>query len=207
MNPDDFKPAWRSQATQTRLTIDADLLLQEVRRNQQSFAATIFWRDVREVGISLLMVPVWIYLGVKFSLPWTWYLAVPGLLWVAGYMLVDRMRHKRRPPEQGEPLRQRVQSSLTEIEHQIGLLRNVVWWYLLPLGLSILSYIVQVTWRERSGGWLTVVVAPGVVVFVVLVFAGVYWLNQYAVGAELEPRRRELARLLTSLADETPDAS
>ena len=42
----------------------------------------------------LLMVPLWIYMGVKLSLPWTWYLTVPALLWVAGYMLVDRMRHQ-----------------------------------------------------------------------------------------------------------------
>ncbi len=207
MNPDDFKQAWQSQSSQTRLTIDADLLLNEVRRNQQSFTATIFWRDVREVGISLLMVPVWIYLGVRFSLPWTWYLAVPALLWVAGYMLADRMRHQRRPPEQGEPLRQRVKSSLAEVEHQIWLLRNVLWWYLLPLGLSMLAFFGQVAWRERSGGWWTALVASVVVVFVVIVFAGVYWLNQYAVRAELEPRRRELETLLTSLADETPDAS
>ena len=30
MNPDDFKQAWQSQTSQTRLTIDADLLLKEV---------------------------------------------------------------------------------------------------------------------------------------------------------------------------------
>ena len=35
MNPDDFKRAWQTQTSQTRLTIDAELLLREVRRNQQ----------------------------------------------------------------------------------------------------------------------------------------------------------------------------
>ena len=52
MNPDDFKQAWQAQSSQTRLTIDAELLLKEVRRNQQHFTAMIFWRDVREVGIA-----------------------------------------------------------------------------------------------------------------------------------------------------------
>lgn len=207
MNPDEFKQAWQRETSQTRLTIDADLLLKEVRRNQQVFTATIFWRDVREVGTSLLMVPVWIYLGVKFSLPWTWFLAVPSLLWIAGYMLTDRMRHTRKSNEQAEPLRQRVKRSLAQVEHQIGLLRRVFWWYLLPLALPILAFCVQVTWRERSGGWLTVIVVSVVATFVLLVFAGIYWLNQYAVGAELEPRRRELETLLASLDDETTEAS
>src|SRR6478609_5413436 len=97
MNPDDFQQAWRSQASQTRLMVDADLLLEDVRRRQLMFTRTILWRDVREVGVSLLMVPVWIYLGVKQSLPWTWYLMVPVFLWIAGYMLADRMRHGQQP--------------------------------------------------------------------------------------------------------------
>jgi hypothetical protein len=207
VDPDNFKQAWKTQSSQTRLTIDAELLLKEVRRNQRYFAAMIFWRDVREVGISLLMVPLWLYLGVKLSLPWTWYLTVPAMVWIAGYMLADRMRHNRQPPEPGEPLRQRVESSLAQVEHQIWLLRNVLWWYLLPLALSALAFIGQVAWQERSGGWWTALAVSVVIALVVIVFAGVYWLNQYAVRSELEPRRVELETLHMSLDDKTPDAS
>jgi hypothetical protein len=207
MNPDDIKHAWQTQTSRTRLTIDAELLLKEVRRNEQYLTAMIYWRDFREVGISLLMVPFWIYLGVKQSSPWTWYLAVPALLWIAGYLLVDRTRHKRQPPEPGEPLLQRVQSSLAQVERQIWLLRRVLWWYLLPLSLPFLAFFAQVTWQERSGGWLTALAASGVIAVGVIAFAGVYWLNQYAVRAELEPRRKELATLLISLEEESPDVS
>ncbi len=207
MNPDDFKQAWRTQSSHTRLTIDADLLLEEVRRKQQCFTAKIFWRDVREVGMSLLMVPLWFYLGVKLSLPWTWYLTVPVLVWIAGYMVADRMRHKRQLPEPGEPLRQRVESLLAQVEHQIWLLRNVFWWSLLPVAVSGLAFFAQVAWQARSGGWWTAVGASVVVGIGAIVLAVVYWLNQYAVRSELEPRRRELESLLMSLEDETPGAS
>ena len=127
MKPDYLKAAWLAQASRTRLTINADLLLDEVRRNQRAFNAMIFWRDTREVGICLLMVPLWFYWGAKDSLPWTWYLAVPAMLWVAGFMLVDRKRYKQHLPETGEPLGQRVASSLSQVERQIWLLRNVLW--------------------------------------------------------------------------------
>jgi hypothetical protein len=207
MNPDDLKKAWQRQTSQTHLLIDTELLLKEVRRNQAYFAAIIFWRDIREVGVSLLGIPVWIYLGAKHSLPWTWYLMVPAMLWIAAYMLADRMRHNRQPPEPGEPLRQRVESSLAQVEHQIGLLRNVLWWYLLPLSLAALAFVGQVTWQERSGGWWMALSASGVVAIVAIVFGCVYWLNQYAVRVELEPRRRELETLLLSFDDETPDAN
>jgi hypothetical protein len=207
MNPDNIRQAWQSQSSQTRLTSDAELLLKEVRRNQQYFAAMIFWRDVREVGTALLLVPLWLYLGVKFSLPWTWYLTVPALVWVAGYMLADRTRHRRQSPEPGEPLRQRVQSSLAQVEHQIWLLGNIVWWYLLPIALPILAFFGQVAWQVRSGGWLTGLVVAGVVVIAVIILAGVYRLNQNAVRSALMPRRRELEELLMSLKDETPAVS
>ena len=80
MNPDNFQEAWRAQTSHSRLSIDPDVLLQEVQRNQRQFAATIFWRDVREVGIALLMIPLWVFLGIRLSLPWAWYLTVPALV-------------------------------------------------------------------------------------------------------------------------------
>jgi hypothetical protein len=150
---------------------------------------------------------LWLYLGVKGSLPWTWYLVVPTMLGIAGYMLADRVRHKRRPPGPGEPLRQCVQSSLAQVEHQIWLLRNVLWWYLMPLAVSALPFISQVAWQVRSGGWWTALSLSMVVAMFVIVLAVIYWLNQYSVRSELEPRRRELAALLMSLEDETTNAS
>jgi hypothetical protein len=202
VSPDDFQQAWKAQTSQTRLTIDADLLVKEVRRNQRYFTAIIFWRDIREVGIALLLVPLWSFMGGWLSLPWTWYLVVPVLLWVAGYLLVDRMRHKRRPPEPGEPLRLHVENSLAEVEHQIRLLRNIFWWYLLPLALAILAFFGQVAWQLRSGGPAVAAIVSLIVIVALMITAGVYRLNQDAVRSELEPRRQELLALLVSLKDE-----
>jgi hypothetical protein len=49
--------AWQSQPSPQRLTLDAGLVLNEVRRNERQFAATIFRRDVRGKHL-LLLVPV-----------------------------------------------------------------------------------------------------------------------------------------------------
>ena len=112
MNPDVLKEAWQSQASQRRLTIDADALLKEVRHNERHFRLLIFRRDVREVGVALVLVPVWIWLGLKNTLPWTWYLCIPTFLWIAGFMVVDGMRQRQRQAKPGDPLRECVESSL-----------------------------------------------------------------------------------------------
>jgi hypothetical protein len=206
MSAEDFKEAWQSETSESRVMIDAEVLLAEVQRKQRQFDAVIFWRDFREVGVCLLMIPVWLYLGIRLPILWTWFLMIPVLLWIAGFMLVDRRRQVRRRPKPGEPLRQVVASSLAEVEHQIRLLRNVHWWYLLPIALPILAFVGQGAWQERAGGWFTALVFLITAGAVAGTFAAIYWANQYAVRTGLEPRRRELEVLLTTLNDETPDA-
>jgi CubicO group peptidase (beta-lactamase class C family) len=203
VEPDKFQQAWQAQTSATRVTADADLLLQEVRRNQRNFAAGIYSRDVREIVVGLVMIPVWIYLGVMGSLPWTWWLTVPALVWMIGFVLVYRKRYVPKPSEPDAPLIACVKNSLTEVEAQIWLLRNVFWWYLLPPSLSISAFFIQAALSLRAGGWLAVVSDLVMLeFFLAVVYGGIYFLNQYAVRRQLEPRREELLSLLVSLGDE-----
>jgi len=196
---DELKRAWQSQAAAPRLTLDAELVIKEVRRNEQQFAAMIYCRDLREVGVALLMVPVWIIMGIKLSSFWTWYLMLPALLWIAGFMIVDRLRQQQRQSGPGESLRSSIESSLAKVEHQIWLLRNIFWWYLLPPGIALLIWTAHLAWHARHSG-LEALSGLAVVSFVfVLVGWFIYWLNQYAVRKQLEPRRKELNDLLASL--------
>lgn len=204
MDPDDLKQAWRQQTSKARLTVEPELLVQEVRRLERNFDSMIFWRDAREIGISLFMIPLWVYLGVRQNLPWSWYVMIPALVWVAGFMLVDRLRQNRRRPEPGEPIRLFAASLLARVEHQIQLLRRVHIWYLLPFALPMLAFFAQISWRERAGGRFTMISMGLALAIVAGVFGFVYWLNRYAVRADLEPRRRELQALLASLDAEPP---
>jgi CubicO group peptidase (beta-lactamase class C family) len=203
METDNYQHAWRARSSQTRVTVDADLLLKEVQRSQGHFQAMIYWRDLREVGVGLVMLPLWFYLGVTFSLPWTWYLTVPALIWVIGFFLVDRMRHKQKCIGPGESLLESVTESLTQVEHQIWLLRNVYWWYLLPFTISVLAFFTHVAWLAFEEWFAALGFATFLFVFVLAIYYFIYWVNQNAVRTQLEPRRQELLALVTSLRDET----
>lgn len=202
MNPDKFQRAWKAEAAQTRVTIDADSLSKEVQRSHQGFQSTIFWRDVREAGGSLLMIPVWFYMGSLLSLPWTWYLGVPAFIWVAGFFVVDRRRHPQRPSPPGEPLLYYVKESLTQVEHQIWLLRNVFWWYLLPYSIAIMAFFLQVAWETSSNWWEFVAFGGGLGLFLFVTYWATYLINQRAVRVRLEPRRQDLLKLIASLEKE-----
>jgi hypothetical protein len=204
MEPDKYQQAWQALSSQTRVTVDANSLLKEVQSKQRKFRAQIFWRDFREVVVALVLIPVWFCLGLTLSLPGTWWLTVPVLLWLVGFMLVYRRRHMPKLSEPDQPLLPSVKNSLNEVEAQIWLLRNVFWWYLLPPSISISAFFVQIGWSTRAFGWLQAL-AVVIVLEVVLavVYGALYFLNQYAVRSELEPERQELLQLLAALRDES----
>ena len=218
---DELRQAWQSQTSPRRLTLDAELVLNEVRRNERQFAAMIYCRDLREVGVALVLIPVWFYLGFKQSLPWSWYVVVPGLIWIAAFMLIDRHRQRPHQSQPGDSLRTSVEKSLAQVEHQIWLLRNVLWWYLLPIVIAVAGFMGAEFWEVElmtrqaapNGPHPTPAGETGLIVIravgfgsvllgfavVIILYRWIYRLNQSAVRRKLEPRRDELQSLLASL--------
>jgi len=198
MEFEDLQKAWKSQHAGRKLTIDAGLLLKEVRRNQQQFRATIFWRDAREIVVAMFLALYFTFRGLGAH-DWTLCLVGLSCLGVGLFMVVDRLLQRKRKPATDDSLKGCIETSLHQVNHQIWLLRNVFWWYLLPIALALGVFIFFHAWQAGSAGssslifWLVYSAGCG------LLYWGVYWLNQYAVRKRLEPRRQELESLLASL--------
>ncbi|MGD0815825.1 MAG: hypothetical protein ABSA83_19710 [Verrucomicrobiota bacterium] len=197
MNFEDMQKAWQSHNASAKVLIDADALLKEVRHNQRHFRAMIFWRDAREVGLCVVVGLLFLHWAIRDH-AWFLYLLILACAGVGSFMVVDRLIQRRKQPVANESLKTCIEVSLLQVNHQIWLLKNVVWWYLLPFapGLAIATGVS--VWRSRH---VALVVAGGCVylVLVVLLYWGVYWLNQYAVRRTLAPRQQELETLLASL--------
>ena len=197
MNFEEMQKAWQSHDAGAKITIDSGVLLKEVRRNERSFRATIFWRDVREVGVAILLAAYFSYRGFKTG-DWTQWLLAASCLGVGAFMILDRILQRRRKPAPNDSLKACVETSLFHVNHQIWLLKNVVWWYLLPLGAALAVSTGVSMWHSRAA--TAAVIGLGVyVVFGVLLYRGIYRLNQRAVRASLEPRQQELKTLLATL--------
>lgn len=196
MNFEDFQKSWQSQ--ETKISINTGLLLKEVRRNQQHFWATIFWRDVREVGVAILLFGIFLFWGLRVH-DWTNCLVAFACLWIAIFMVVDRFIQHRKRPATNDTLKGCIESSLHQVNHQIWLLKNVFWWYLLPIAVALGISVAHSAWHDRHSGMSTIVGWIIYILFGVLLYWGLYWLNQLVVRKSLEPRRRELKSLLASL--------
>ena len=133
-------------------------------------------------------------MGVGIGLPWTWYLVMPGIVWIAALMTADRIRQGRRRALPGDPLVRGCESSLAEVEHQIWLLRNVHWWYLLPLAVPMLAFFAHVFWRlSRGNVGRQPSPRPSQFVIVVLPLLDLS-IDQKAVRSTLEPRHQDSRR-------------
>ena len=200
MKFEDLQKAWQSQDAGAKVTLNADLLLNEVRRNQQQFRATIFWRDVREVGVAFLLTGFFSYHGLRYG-AWTEFLVGFACFGVGIFMLVDRWLQRAKQTTSKDPLKLCIEASLNHVNHQIWLLKNVFWWYLLPIAAALAIFFGYSAWRARNIGSWAVVGALACALVVALLYWGIYWGNQFAVRKTLEPRRQELETLLASLAE------
>lgn len=205
MAPDRFQQAWQADTDQTSLTFNADQLLKVIQLDQRSFRSVVLSSDFISVGIALVLIPVWFFLGATITVPWTWYLMVPVLIWHIGFTMVFRLRTRKERIASGGPLLECVEESLNHVEDEIWLQRNYVWWNLLPFSIAMLTFAAHSSWI-RSDGWWDFL-DNGTIVFGMAAILGCVYAIQRFSAAKFEPRRQELLDLLDSLRDETQQDS
>jgi len=201
MTFDELQKTWQKDSGASKLTIDSGMLLREVKRNREHFASAIFWRDVREAGGSLVLAVFFLYQGMKSNL-WSLYLPALACIFVGAFMIVDRVIQKKKLPKPSDSLAGCIKNSLAQVEHQIWLLRNVLWWYLLPFAIGVALFWGHVGWQVRNDSGTGLIFIGGCFVGLIFLCTGIYYLNQYAVRKGLTPRRQELESLLRNLTND-----
>jgi len=195
------KNYWQKDAAAAKLAIDSDMLIREVRRNKEAFESSIFWRDFREAGGSLVIAVFFLYQGMKFNL-WSLYLPALAGIFVGVFMIVDRVIQKKKLPKPSDSLAGCIRISLAQVEHQIWLLRNVLWWYLLPFAIGIALFWGHIAWQVRNDSGTGLMFIGGCFVGLIFLYTGIYYLNQYAVRKGLIPRKEELEAMLKSITND-----
>ncbi len=200
MEPDALQRAWRSQDAQ-QVTIDVESLLSLVKRNHRDFRSILLRRDTIEIGIALPLTVLFATQGV-ISASWSWFVMAAACLFIAVFMLADRYRQNRKLASPSDTLTAWADRSRADVEHQIWLLKNVFWWYLLPPLIGLTCVYGHHMWQVRHADVSFLVerfVLPGLLAASCAVLYAVYLLNQYAVRKDLEPRLEELKALTESL--------
>ncbi len=194
MNDEELKRLWQNQPF-PEPPKDVATLVTMAGQKHRKFQRSIFWRDFREAGVALALIPIFVAFARQKNALWTSYLSVVALAFIAGFIVIDRLRWRKAAAGPGETIADTIASALTEVEHQIWLLRNVLWWYIGPsMGALIIEAAHQMLSGDRhASGFI------GRIAVYLLVGAVVWWVNQQAVKRSLEPQRSELQKLLEAV--------
>ncbi|WP_221029954.1 hypothetical protein [Actomonas aquatica] len=207
MNFDDLQKAWQQAPAPGGATIDASLLA-EVRKDSRSFAQKVFWRDVREISASFIVAGVFGKVALdaeaEGSTAWPAWVAAALPLLVAAYFLIDRWMMHRRARPQGGTVIEEIERAAAAVRHQIWLLRNVLWWYILPLALCSVMLGLQIILYAPANFpvWGRWIIGALVLLPTGLFDWWVWQLNQKAVREDLEPRLAELEQRRDELRSE-----
>ena len=68
-----------------------------------------------------------------------------------------------------------------QVNHQIWLLKNIFWWYLLPILIGLSAFSAQTLWSNQAVGLTSTLESAAIFIHTYGVTYGfVYWLNQRA---------------------------
>jgi hypothetical protein len=194
MSFDELQEKWQAHDHGIRRNIDTEWLSREVRRNHRALELQLWQRDFGEVTAAALITGVFATLAVWLQ-QWTLLLCAAGSLFVGLFFVVDRWKQRHRRAVVGSSLQSTIEASIAEVQHQIWLLRNILWWYLLPLIPGLVAFLVTTFWQSAGNGLAEQVVIAVVGLLCAVAFWSVYWINQREIKAKLEPRRIELEEL------------
>jgi hypothetical protein len=190
MNDDALKKLWQGQHFDALPALPDGAQIAAMKMRMKGFDQTISWRDYGEVAACIFII-VWFGGDLLFRRNSTLTQAGCVVLIVSAVLIAWKLIwSKRRLPkaEPNAPIFDAVKAELQKVENQIGLLKSVAWWYLLPLFVGV----IMCNW----GGSASV---PSKLIYfavVLALYAFIYWLNQSAVKNNLLPLKRELAALL-----------
>jgi heme/copper-type cytochrome/quinol oxidase subunit 2 len=205
MRFEDLQTTWQAHDHANSLQIAPRVLLNEVRRNHRAMELELFRRDFEETVAAFIVAIASGALAIWLT-EWTLFLVAASSLFVAGVFAFDRIKQRRKRRMVNDSLLSTVEAAHSQVQHQIWLLSNVFWWYLLPLLIGVFAFLVSCSWKAR-GGWVEQLIIAFVAVICIFAFLIAYRINQRYVLRTLAPRRIELEELLATLTSNSEQSS
>ena len=196
MNVDDAQLLWKRDEVSKRFSVDEADLHRLVHQRSRRFARLVRFRDWLELLVGMacglfFTVAAFDARSGSRSLTWEWLLLGLACFYVSGMFARERFIARSVEPSGSDAMRQSLQKSLDAIERQILLMRNIVWWYLLPIFVPLMIVFFRADGFERIRTFL--------VVLCVALFGAIAWGNRKFVEKKLVPRRDWTRQLLEEM--------
>jgi Ca2+/Na+ antiporter len=190
---------WSDQPLSIELSAD---VLHDIIKESDALSRTIWFRNIREWAATLLVFAVFLWVALIPGTPTAWFVSAAFVALIPGlYLVVSQMQSRKEQKQAVRNNREHIESAVRKYLRQETLLNGVVIWYLAPLFVSALLFIVGTALNIPDFPWQARVALLVVQVgFCLILFAGVAWLNIRVSRTRLRPRREELEAILSEVA-------
>src|SRR5688500_13018475 len=206
MNDQELKDLWRRQKTEAPPHMDSRAQIEVMQKKMSELRGTLNARDFRELAACLFVIIVFSVYFFIFPYPGT---QIGSLIVIGGALLASwkffECRRRAPRPDAGAPMAKWLKQERERVHHEAELLRTVLWWYILPLGLGTNVFF----WGLPHVPLAAKIAFTGATT---LMNVWIYWLNQSARRKRLLPVQDELEALLqqespAGTAEEHPSAA
>jgi hypothetical protein len=191
MNDDELKKLWQQQPLREP-DLSPSQLISAMQNKTTLLRRCLEARDLRELwacGFVIIIFGIFYFTVYRTPISRLGDLIVIGSSIFIAWKLV-RTRRTNPPAPPGATVVESLRSELNSVRAQSRLLRGILWWYLLPLGIGVLVC----TWGSSGGLAYNI----GYTIFVIVLYAFIYRLNQRARAQQLVPVEAQLESLIHS---------
>jgi len=206
MNDQELKDLWQKQKLDAAPPVDARAQIETMRTKMSELHATLNARNVGELAACAFVIIVFsVYFFIfRYPLARIGDLIVIGGCLLASWKFIETRRRAPRP-DAAAPMAHWLKQERERVHHEAELLRTVLWWYILPIGLGTNVFF----WGLPN---LPLAADIGFTGVATLMYVWIYRRNQTARRKKLLPVQDELEALLqqesqTGTAGEHPPAA
>ncbi len=197
MKLDDLKQDWQQTINSSPVPDNLTEVITMLDQQTTKIDKEIKRRDVLEISIAILLIPVWFF-GLWHSV---------GTMQTSGYLIAiiaciyipyKLINAKKVTAVKTSSIKAFLEREQQKVKQQKQLLESIVWWYLAPLGLSIVLITLGATVNESG--------VPHLSDFLVqyyaclgLLLVGTYLLNKRAAKKKFAPLLQNIEQRLAEL--------
>ncbi len=201
MKLDDLKKDWNEKISTTDSKEDIKELSTMLAQKIDTTNQQIKRRDTLEIGIALVLIPVWI-IGLFFSVSTLQSIGFIVAIASCIYIPYKMIQAKQVDAPKNNSLREYLLSERQKILMQKQMLESVHWWYLTPLGLSIA--LISLGANVTESGFPVFTTGKVIyLIFVVVLYVGIYFMNLSASKKKFTPLLENVDNKLEDLNKHT----
>lgn len=194
MEFDELKRTWKEQKSNTDMDYSKSEILMLINNKMLSFEKDIKSRDRLEIIACILVMILFGF--TLFTTESIWKQAGSVVIILSAAYIWYKLKRTQKETFEDEyspdrPMIKYLNLELQSIRKHKKMLKNVAWWYLLPMLVGVLLFTI---------GFSTSLLAKVIYMAVVLLFGGFVWkLNQNAVQKKFDPMIAEITEAIEVL--------